>query len=221
MTLFSSQAADRDTKISSAVATRNFGASVTILGAATTEAMLIWWDLSSIPAGAAVNSATLTLYQAGSAAANAFTLTAYAILSGNGGWIEGTRNNATALAGEPCWDAKEADGSGGVTTAWAGSAGLGTSGTDYNGTNIGTAAGNRSDANGTGYAISLNTTAVAAWLENVANYGIKVVTSTGCGAIASAENATAGWRPLLEIDYTAAGGASVVPILMAQYRMRR
>ena len=221
MATFSSTAADRDTKISSSVATRNFGASVTVLGAATTEAMLIWWDLSSVAAGSTVNSATLTLYQAGSAAANAFTLTVYNILSGNSGWIEGTKNNATAGSGEPCWDAKAADGAGGVTTAWAGSAGLATSGTDYAATNIGTVGGNRSDANGTGYAISLNTTAVAAWLGNSANYGMKIVTSSGCGAIASAENATAGWRPSLVIDYTAAGGASVVPILMAQYRMRR
>lgn len=220
MATFSSQAADRDAKLSSSVPTRNFGASVTILGAATTEAMIIWWDLSSIAAGSTVNSATLTLYQAGSAAANAFTLTAYNIKSGNGGWIEGTKNNATAGAGEPCWDAKEADGLGGVTTAWAGSAGLGTSGTDYDTTNIGTVSGNRSDANGTAYAISLNTTAVAAWLGNSANYGIKVVTSSGCGAIASAENATSGSRPKLDIDYTTAGGIAI-PILMAQYRMRR
>lgn len=208
MTLFSSQAADRDAKISSAVATRNFGVSVTILGAATTEALIIWFDLSSIPAGSTINSATLTLYQAGSAGANAFTLTAYDILSGNSGWIEGTLNNVQALSGEPCWNAKAADGAGGVTTAWAGSAGLGTSGTDYAATNIGTVAGNRSDANGTAYAISLTLSAVAAWAGNAANYGIKVVTSAGCGAIASAENATAGWRPKLDIDYTEAGGAA-------------
>lgn len=209
MATFSSQAADRDTKLSSSVATRNFGASVTVLGAATTECMLAWWDLSSLPVGAIVNSATLTLYQAGSAAANAFTLTAYNIKSGNGGWIEGTKNNATAGAGEPCWNAKEADGAGGVTTAWAGSAGLGTAGTDYDTTNIGTAAGNRSDANGTAYAISLDTTTVAAWLGNAANYGIKVVTSSGCGAIASAENATSGSRPKLDIDYTVPGSLVV------------
>lgn len=220
MATFSSQAADRDTKINSGVATRNFGASTTVLGG-TTDKMLVWWDLASTTAGASVNSASLTLYQAGSAAANAFTLTAYAIKSGNGGWIEGTKNNATAGAGEPCWDAKEADGSGGVTTAWAGSAGLGTAGTDYETTAIGSVNGNRSDANGTAYVITLNTTAVAAWLGNTANYGILVVTSSGCGAIASAENATSGSRPQLDIDYTAGGGGAVIPVLMAQYRQRR
>jgi hypothetical protein len=203
MTLFSSNAADRDTKLSSSVATRNFGVSVTILGAATTECMLVWWDLSVIPAGSIVNSATLKLYQAGSAAANAFTLTAFDILVGNSGWIEGTKNNATAGAGEPCWNYKAYN-----TVAWAGSVGLGTSGTDYNAANIGTDTGNRSDPNGTEYAIALAPAAVAAWLGNAANYGIKVITSTGCGAIASAENATAARRPLLEIDWTAAGGAA-------------
>lgn len=199
MATFSSQAADRDTKLSSAVADRNFGTSVTILGAATTEAMIIWWDLSSIPAGSTVNSATLTLYQAGSAAANAFTLTAYNIKSGNSGWIEGTKNNATAGTGEPCWTYY-----GYNTVNWAGSVGMGTAGTDYDTTNIGTATGNRSDANGTAYAISLTAATVAAWLGNSANYGIKVVTSSGCGAIASAENATSTSRPKLDIDYTEA-----------------
>lgn len=196
MTLFSNQACDRDTKVTSGgVSTRNYGTSVTILGG-TSDKMLLWWDLSSIPSGSVVNSATLTLYQAGAAAANAFTLTAYAIKSGNGGWIEGTKNNATAGTGEPCWDYKEYN-----TVAWAGSAGLSTAGTDYDSSSIGTVNGNRSDANGTAYAITLTGSALEAMIAG-GNYGILVVTSSGCGAIASAENSTSGYRPKLEIDYT-------------------
>lgn len=201
-----------DTKVSSSVGTRNFGVSTTILGG-TNEKMLIYCSASQIPSGAVCNSACLILYQAGTGAANAFTLTAYAIKSGNSGWIEGTKNNATAGAGEPCWNAKEADGSGGVTTAWAGTAGLSTGNTDFVASPLGTVSGNRSDANGTPYQIDLTSGSIQNWFgSDASNYGILITTSTGNGAIAASDHATSGYHPQFVVDYTVSGssGSSLI-----------
>jgi hypothetical protein len=195
----------KDTFVRSTAATYNFGA--TTSWNSSSMKMLALFDLSSIPAGSTINSATLSFFQTNGGAAGAFTITAYAIAAANAGWAEGTGNgSANAGAGEPCWDAKEADGSGGVTTAWAGSAGLSTSGTDYAASSIGSVAGNRSDANGTEYALSLDPTTVAAWC-GTSNPGILLTISAAPGGIGSSDHATTGYRPKLVVEYTEAGGS--------------
>jgi hypothetical protein len=182
---------------------RNFGVFIHIMQSVTTEALLEF-DLSSIAASSTCNSATLSLYRSINGAALAFTLTCYSIASGNAAWIEGTKDNAQAGAGEPCWNALEADGVGGVTTAWAGSEGLATSGTDYEASSIGSDTGDRADAVGTEYALSLTTTRVDDWFgSGTNNYGVLVVSSANLGSLASSDNATTGNRPKLVVDYTA------------------
>lgn len=189
--------------------TRNFGATDSMrIRPTPSNKGLLHIDCSSIPASATCNSATLYLYHHTQGVAGAWTLTAYSIASGNAGWIEGTKNNTTAGSGEPCWNAKEADGSGGVTTAWAGSAGLATSGTDYEASAIGSVAGDREDAVGTEYAISLNTTRVAGWFGSPnTNYGMLLMVTSGGATeyLCSSEHATAGYRPKIVIEYTEAG----------------
>jgi hypothetical protein len=188
---------------------RNYGNYPDLLLNTSTRALLEF-DLSSIAAGSTCDSATLSVYQDTQGTNSAFTLTVYSVASGNAAWIEGTGNgSAYAASGEPCWESLAADGSGGVTTAWAGSNGLGTSGTDYEASALGTANGNRSDANGTEYALSLTTTRVDDWFGgDTANYGVLLVTSASLGGIGSAEHSTTGYRPKLVVEYTEASSGA-------------
>lgn len=205
LTLQPDAAAGKDAQLTGgASAAKNYGASTYLFGITGGERTLLYFSLAAVPAGAICSSATLTLYQAGAGPSKAFTLTAYAIAAANTGWAEGTKNAATAGAGEPCWNAKAADGAGGVTTAWAGSAGLSTAGTDYVALALGSTSGNRADISGTGYAISLTPASIAAWFgADTNNHGLLVVPSADTGVIASSDHATAAYRPKLVIEYLA------------------
>ncbi len=193
----------QDAYLSNASRTYNDGGSTRILSGASQGPAIIRFDLSTVPSGAVCTGATLatTLY---SSSGTAYTATIYPILVGNADWIEGTKNNAQAGAGEPCWDALAADGSGGVTTAWAGSAGLGTPGVDY-GYSMGSWSGNgSSDPVGTVYTAALTPSEVQKWFPSTnANYGMKLTPSATPGLIASSENTTAAYRPKLTVEYTA------------------
>ena len=190
-----------DTSVNSGGATYNYGVNVWLLNGSAYKG-LIRFDLSSILASEQCLSAVLSLFMASNGAAQAFTLTAYAVAIGNAAWIEGTKNGAQAGAGEPCWNALAANGSGGVTTAWAGSAGLATAGTDYESGALGSASGNRSDANGTEYAISLSRARIQKMFGGATyNYGLLIVPSAGCGGIGSSDNATAAYRPKLVVAH--------------------
>jgi len=205
LTLQPAAAEGKDNRIDSGNPTWNYG-TVGRFDMFTTVKGLIEYDLSSIPATATCDSATFYTYQANSGAALAWTVTVYSIASGNEAWIEGTQFAGLAAAGEPCWNALAADGAGGVTTAWAGSAGLATSGTDYEASSIGSFSGNRSDANGTEYSTALTAARVAGWFSGSnTNYGMLLVTSAGVGGFGTSDNATAGYRPKLVVDYTEAG----------------
>jgi hypothetical protein len=76
----------------------NYGASGQ-LNAAGSYPSLIAFDISGIPAGATITAATLSLYQ-NETGSGVTTLSAYRCLRD---WIEGTKNGATAGAGEPDW----------------------------------------------------------------------------------------------------------------------
>ena len=84
---------------------------------------LIKFDLSSIPDGATIDSATIYFYESYHFGAQAYTGTLYRIKAANSGWAEGTKNAAAAAAGESCWHALASDGASGITTAWAGDTG--------------------------------------------------------------------------------------------------
>lgn len=195
-------AAGQDTLVGpGAGATFNYGIYTRLMVSATQKG-LIKFDLSSIPSSSLCSYALLSLYQSNTGAATAFILTAYSIAVGNAAWVEGTKNAALAGAGEPCWNALAADGLGGVTTPWAGGAGLPTAGVDYVAASIGSTSGNSSDPNGTEYQFNLTPNVVRTWFGPTnQNYGILIVSSAFPGGLASSDYATPGWRPKLTVEY--------------------
>lgn len=201
LTLQPDAAAGKDDRVNPAGPTLNYGLN-NYLASSVNYKGLLEFDLSSIPAGSKIISAKFYLYQALSGAALAFTATIYSIAVGNAAWVEGTKNGAQAGAGEPCWNALAADGAGGVTTAWAGSAGLSTAGTDYEATAMGAFNGDRSDADGTEYSVALPTARVEGWCGATnTNYGLLITLSQACGGLGSSDHATAGYRPKLVVVY--------------------
>lgn len=160
---------------------------------------LIKFNISAIPSAATVTDAKLYLglYEGGGNA------DVYALLPANDGWIEGTGDFELALEDEPCWDAKQADGNGGVKTAWAGgSNGAGVPGIDITSDPIGILT-----ANGQGigiYAVNLDLNIVQGWIgQDNSNYGILIKpTVTNPFHIALAEYGTPEYRPKLVVEYT-------------------
>jgi hypothetical protein len=172
-------------------------------GAAPGCKVLLFFDLSAIPATATCNSATLYLYHHTQSTASAWSVAIYSIAAANGGWVEGTKAGTVAGAGQPCWDAKAADGAGGVTTAWAGSEGLATAGVDYAAVAIGTFSGNRSDVVGTEYSAALTAATVETWFGAINNnYGMLLVAAGPVDYLHSSEHGTVAYRPRLDVDYT-------------------
>jgi hypothetical protein len=205
LTLQPDAAAGIDTYITLGTPTRNYGVSTYFVLSVNGKG-LIKFDLSGISSGATCQSAVVNCYQCVTGAALAWTLTVYPIAVGNSAWIEGTRNNAQALAGEPCWNALAADGAGGITTAWAGTAGLSTVITDYEAASIGSFSGNRGDANGTEYSTALTALRVQTCFGVVnTNYGWLFMPNTTVGGLGSSDNPTPGYRPQLVVVYTLPG----------------
>ena len=205
LTLQPNGAAGKDIVIKSALGTRNGGASTKLDISSSGIKGLIEFDLSSIPVTATCDAAELRMYSSAQGSANAWTVTAYSIAAANEAWVEGTGAlSGNAASGEPCWNALAADGSGGVTTAWAGAAGLATSGTDYESSALGTLTGNRSDAVGTQYSTALTASRVQGWFgSSNTNYGMILVSTAGNQHfMALSDYATAGYRPMLIITYT-------------------
>ena len=171
----------------------------------STQAAMLRFNLSAIPAGAVCTGATLYLYHSfGDEGGGSNDGNVYSVAAANGDWVEGTKNIALAGAGEPCWNAKAADGSGGVTTAWAGSAGCQTAGTDYESTSMGTYSWLPSSAIGTEITVALSPSRVQGWFgASNTNYGIILITSAGSNNahIGLSENSTAGYRPKLVVTY--------------------
>lgn len=197
--------------------TGNFGTSPFLIANNGSYRGLVKFDCSIIPVAATCVGATLFVYKALVESAAAFTVSAYSIAVGNAAWIEGTKNATLAGAGEPCWNALAADGAGGVTTPWAGSAGLSTANTDYETPAIGSFSGNRADAVGTEYSTALTAARVQGWFGTPnTNYGILLVQSVSTvGGLASSDHGTAALRPKLVIYYTvpAAGAVSISPAI--------
>lgn len=170
------------------------------------DKLLVRWNLSSVPVGALSTSVTAYFYGADTWT-NSAKLQLFPIASANGNWVEGTKNHALAGAGEPCWDALAADGAGGVTTAWAGSAGLSTAGVDY-----GSLMAERTGSGALGQELVFSftdPTSINAWFGVSVNPGV-LIFATGYWAmnawLCTSDHATAAYRPKLVIDYTLPGG---------------
>jgi len=148
--------------------TRCYGQFCAIRGAT-----LMRYDVSSL--SSAVLSAKIVFTRTNTiTAVKTYNSIFYGLASANAGWV--SQSSKPAASGICCWNAKEADGSGGVTTAWAGSAGCQTAGTDYINTAIGTLTYYRAGTSGTTYELVFNNDGIAlvnSWISNSANnYGI-------------------------------------------------
>lgn len=188
---------------------RNYGASRETIGNFWTH--MVAFNVSSIPSTATVTSATASFFitRVGTAGGIS-TWRFYRILPGNT-WVEGTQHNALARAGEPCWNARQADGAGGVTASWLGSAGCATPGVDYAATAVGsfttyTTPGVFADA-------SLAIAAVQLWIADPSNNEglrwLRVSSYTRDAVFALSEYATAEARPKLVVEYTLPGGGNI------------
>ena len=167
--------------------------------------VLLKFDLSSLSKSYTCTSAKLYLYHNYNPEGGGLnTGKVYSVSAANWPWIEGIGNIDVARQGEPCWNAREADGHEGVQTAWAGSAGCSTPGVDYKSTPIGEWSFSASAEKGYEIVIDLDTDRVQEWFGNSnTNYGIILVTDDGTthAHVGSAENATAGYRPKLVVHY--------------------
>ena len=198
-----------DNSINRLAATNNQGIVATTSSWPGTRGYHFRFDLSGIAAGNVCTAATLKLYHQTTTGINN-THSIFKISDANGNWIEGDKNNTQAGAGQPCWNAKEADGSGGVTTAWAGSAGMQTAGTDYINTVLAAASVGGSITVNTALDFAFNADGLAvlsSWFGQATNNGLLLITTTftSIGGFHSKEATTAGYRPTLDITYVAGG----------------
>ena len=195
-----------DAFISSSGATNNYGAHQwNQMDSNMISKFLIRFDLSGMSGEAEISAAKIKFYQANSVAYTV-GVSAYKVSDANGDWIEGIGTGGTALEDENCWNAKKADGSGGVKTAWAGAAGLATAGTDYVNTVIASASVDWSGAIGTLNEVPFNADGLAvleSWCGEATNNGMLFVCDHTSSYRWNTKNvATAGLRPVLEITYT-------------------
>ena len=171
----------------------------------------IRFNFSSIPAGNTCDFASLSVYN------NNYALTdpvfnLYAITDDNGDWVEGTKNGAVAGAGEPCVNAKAADGSGGITTAWATPLYVDTLLANYSYVGV--------IPLYTKIELIFNAAGLAklqTWFGQETNNGFYMhKASAGNCTIVSREWGTAGQRPLLSFTHTAPSGALLKVNMNAQ-----
>lgn len=209
---FSTTSTAGDTYLNSYYTLRNWGAAKAIAISGTNRT-LYKFDCSSIAAGSTATAANIKITKSDFLDnSRVVTISWRSVSQANGDWIEGTGNGGgNAASGEPCFAAKVADGAGGVTTAWAGSAGLNTSGTDFEATVLASGTANRQDPANTQYTYNLNAdglTRIAGWFGSPnTNYGLRVTSSDDHGSYHTSEATTESYRPVLSVTYTAAGGA--------------
>ncbi|HEX6764987.1 MAG TPA: DNRLRE domain-containing protein, partial [Polyangiaceae bacterium] len=186
-----------DTTLHQAAPTTNFGNDSTVLvdgddGAGADLSSLLRWDVSQIPAGSAVTSASVTLSIVNP------TGNTYNLFSLARPWneLEATWNNATS------------------STAWATPGAFAAS--DRNATILGSVTGPIGSVT-----IPLNAagvSAVQAWV-NGSNNGLVISDSAGTDGIdfASSENATLASRPKLTVTWGSGGGGGPAPTTTTNY----
>ena len=184
----------------------NGGAHASFAPRGGVERCLLRFDLSSIPASATCISATLSFFhdQGAEAAPNPATGTINSVSLANSDWVAGNKDIAAASLGETCWNAKASDGAGGVSAAWAGSVGCGTSGVDFEATAMGSYSVDPGAAIGVETAITLDATRVHGWFgASNTNYGI-IIFATNTSEIhwGQSDNVTPAYRPKLVVEYT-------------------
>ncbi len=148
---------------------------------------LLKFDVSSIPTGVTISSATLSTTRRNNATRTS-QIIYHRILSGNDGWIEACTWNYAIPTSQ----------------AWAGSAGALTSGTDYASAALGTQIITTGDLSGLQYDTILDTTEVGYMVAN--NYGfLGHYYRSDIVQFASSGDSTASARPKLAITYSSGG----------------
>jgi len=123
-------------------------------------------------------------------------------------WVEGTTNGTAPEIGANCWTFLAYDAS--SPTNWAGSAGAGTSGTDYFADVSPPILSGDTTAVGDPLTTTLPTAWVTDWRDTPSNNQGFIVNPTGGstnGRMGSTENSNSATHPTFEIDYTAGGGS--------------
>ena len=173
---------------------------------------LLRFDLSSLTdsleAGESIqiNSASLYFRVTQTKGIGTATLSLFEVTTANAEWIEGTNSFFPRYDGSASWDhLAQTSINGG--TVWAGSAGLGTAGTDY----IASAVASVDVTLGTEadqvFNESISASLVQGWIDNAANNGGLLFdmpdhTEGESTAIYSSEYSVLSIRPALTIDYT-------------------
>ena len=184
-----------DNFLDGASTTKNRGTNVRMRTDADDKRAVIEFDASSIDEDATCDSATLSLWSEDSLATKAYDI--YSLDSAVATWTETGSTYVNYKA----------------STAWPGSAGASTSGTDYEATSLGAMNYPESSAD-TEDAASLTAARVEGWFGVTnTNYGLLIgVTGATSGRDwHSSDAVTAGFRPQISITYTEAGGVSVTP----------
>ena len=180
-------AAGKDTYLNTLSVLTNYGTNALLAMDAAVKHALIEFDLSSIPADATCDSATLSLWTAGVAAAVSHNI--FSLHSAVATWEELTTTWLNYKTG----------------TAWPGSAGASTSGTDHEASQIGTLTNETTIHTETSAA--LTAARVEDWFGSPnSNYGI-IIGVTGSASARnyhSSDAATAAYRPKLVVEYTLA-----------------
>lgn len=177
-----SGASGKDTYIDASAQTTNYGSSTTIdvLGPASTKRILIEFDLSGIPSGAFINSATLRLY-------------CTSVSNAGGQNVQIHRGLVSWVEAEATWQQKS------TSVAWPGGNGGG-SGTDYSASETSFIAVVGASAD---YDFNVLSDVSAYAAGSATNYGWWLITAGfRTKTFASSDNATAANRPELIIDYT-------------------
>lgn len=205
---FSVTSTSGDVDLNSSDTDRNYGQVGSLMEYGGSH--LIRFDCSSIDSSNTVTAASFGCTKTGAAVGSTvYTWKYYSVSEANGDWVEGNSSNP-ADSNSPCWLGKTGDGSGGVTDAWAGSAGCQTSGTDYEATELLSCSVNRGDAQYTSYSFDFNASGIARiqnWLGATnTNYGLLCPTNANSIKMASSESVTESYRPVLTVTYSAAGG---------------
>ncbi len=187
---------DDDTYLSAANASFNYGGATSLqvdgtTGTARRTALLRWTNLSSIPAGATVSSASIQLQ-----VTDASTI-AYPLYDLAKAWVEGTNNGAAGTGAS--WTYYDAG-----TTAWttAGAASV-TGSVDRGGTNLWSSTTSSFSTLGSA-TVGLNTDGVAVvqrWLAGGANYGVIIQQYSGTTNTLYFDSAEGTTPPKLNINY--------------------
>ena len=206
LTLQPDAAASVDTYIYQAGAGNNYGvADIVVLRGidGSGRKSLLQFSMATMPVGATITAATLSLYLGSGTSEGAHSVAAH---RGLVQWYEGVKNGAAPDGGVDgsTWAHRNAIGA----VAWAGGAG-GVGDTEY-------VAAAESTTNVSTYSAWYTwavTTMTTAWYAGTAtNYGIWLVDGTAGSAkyLSSSDNATAENRPKLAIDYTLPSAACMV-----------